>query len=60
MCPDAGFRADQGDVDEGFRVKEGLKGLQDVRLMVVPPQRVVRLEGHLVRTLRGAGHLSSP
>ena len=54
----ASVGTDEGHVDEGFGMKQGLERLHNVRLVVVPSERVLSV-GHPVRTLRSAGGHSS-
>lgn len=42
-----GLGTDQGDVDQCFRLEEGVECGKDVTLVVVPAQRIMGL-GHLV------------
>jgi hypothetical protein len=58
MGPEACLGANEGHVDEYLGVQQRLEGLQYMRLVIVPSERVVRLQGHFVRTLRGARHRS--
>lgn len=58
MSLQAALGADEGHVDEDLRLEQRLERLEDVRLVIVPSQGVMRVEGHPVGTARRARHPS--